>query len=229
MNQHDNFDFSDVLASSVHDMKNSLGMLLNSVEGLIESFPPQNQEQSKRYNTLQYEASRINSELVQLLTLYRMQENHLPLRIDQHFVIDILEDQIARNHRLVDESHIDLRFECDDLLEWYLDADLVGNVVHNVLVNCCRYTKKKIMLTAEMVNNALCITIADDGEGYPAAMINQPSVNVDEAVIGDGNTHLGLYFAEKIAAMHFQDDKIGYIQLSNGLPLGGGTFKMFLP
>lgn len=222
-------DFSLVLASSVHDMKNSIGMLIASLETVIEEQPPESERQLGHFNTLQYEASRINAELVQLLTIYRMQNDHLPLRIDQHYVIDVLEDQLARNHTLIESRGIHLRFECDDNLEWYFDADLVGSVVQNVLVNCSRYTRSELLVRAEVEQDCLRITIADDGGGYPPNMLEAPAMLVENAEVSGGNTHLGLYFAEQIAQLHKQKNRMGYIQLSNGEPLGGGCFSMYLP
>ena len=224
-----NVDFSLVLASSVHDMKNSIGMLLASLENYIEDNPAQNEFQKKHFNTLHYEASRVNAELVQLLTIYRMENDHLPLRIDQHYVIDVLEDQLARNHALIENSDIHLKLECDDNLEWVFDADLVGSVVQNVIVNCSRYTREQLMVRAVVEDDMLCILIADDGTGYPPSMLIAPQKMVDSAEVNHGKTHLGLYFAAEIAALHKQKNRKGYIKLENGTPLSGGCFKMYIP
>lgn len=222
-------DFSLVLASSVHDMKNSIGMLIASLETFIDEHPPENDNQAKHFNTFHYEASRINAELVQLLTIYRMQNDHLPLRVDQHYVIDVLEDQLARNHALIESRGIHLKLECDDNLEWCFDSDLVGSVVQNVIVNCSRYTRAELIVAAVIEDDFLRVTISDDGGGYPPAMLETPSKLVEAAEVSGGNTHLGLYFAEQIAKLHKQKNRIGYIKLENGKPLGGGNFNMYLP
>src|SRR3954471_12288506 len=73
--------FSFVLASSVHDMKNSLGMLINTLADVMSKYPPQNQEHAKSYSILEYEAARINSELVQLLSLYRLDHDNVRVHI----------------------------------------------------------------------------------------------------------------------------------------------------
>ncbi len=224
-----NVDFSLVLASSVHDMKNSIGMLIASLENYIDENPAQGDSQKKHFNTLHYEASRINAELVQLLTIYRMDNDHLPLRMDQHYVIDVLEDQLARNHALLENSDIHLKLECDDNLEWVFDADLVGSVVQNVIVNCSRYTREQLMVRATIEDDMLCIAVADDGTGYPPNMLQAPQLRVDEAAVSLGKTHLGLYFASEIAGLHKQKNRRGYILLENGAPLPGGCFKMFIP
>jgi len=222
-------DFSLVLASSVHDMKSSIGMLLSSLEGIIEETPPENPAQRKRYNSLHYEASRINSELVQLLTIYRMQNELLPVRVDQHYVIDVLEDQVARNHALLDSGQLKFTMRCDDQLHWFYDSDLIGSVVHNILVNCIRYTKSAITISAEVDEDFLRIVVADDGPGYPKHMLERPSGQVDSADVANGATHLGLYFAEQIAAKHKQNGRHGYITLENNSELGGGAFTLYIP
>ncbi len=222
-------NFSMVLASSVHDMKNSIGMLMASLEDVIQETPPANPAQRKRFNILHYEASRINSELVQLLTIYRMQNDYLPLRIDEHYVIDVLEDQVARNHMLVQTGGINLHLRCAEDLHWYYDDDLFGSVIHNVLINCVRYTKTEIAINADIVGDYLCVGIEDDGPGYPDSMLNRPAGLIDDVDVNDGGTHLGLYFADKIAALHRQKNRHGYIKLENGGSLGGGVFKIFIP
>ena len=222
-------DFSTVLASSVHDMKNSVGMLLSSVEGILDAYKPKSQEEASYFKTLHYEASRINGELIQLLTLYRMDNNFLPVSIDEHFVQDVFEDQCARNQLLIDTSEIQLSIDCDENLAWYFDADLIGGVIHNILLNCIRYTKNQIRLCAEIVNETLVISLADDGPGYPAEMIDNPGSQIEYAEVSHGATHMGLFFTQKIAELHKQGQRNGFIRLSNDSPLGGGLFQLYLP
>ncbi len=220
-------DFSFVLASSVHDMKNSVSMLLNSLEEVIHSTPIENEQQRRRFGTLQYEASRINTELIQLLSIYRMQTRRLPVNLDQHYVIDVLEEQLARNHMLFETRSVGVEMDCDTDLAWFFDADLVGSVVHNVLVNCARYTRKALQISARQQAGMLCISIADDGRGYPPAMLREP--DSDTVYAGEEGTHLGLFFAREVAAMHCEDQRRGRVELANDSALGGGLFSLYLP
>jgi hypothetical protein len=59
--------------------------------------------------------------------------------------------------------------------------------------------------------------------------LESPSTFVNKAEVNEGSTHLGLYFAEEIARLHKQKNRVGYIRLENGPPLGGGSFNLFLP
>ncbi|TQV78258.1 sensor histidine kinase [Exilibacterium tricleocarpae] len=221
-------DFSFVLASSVHDMKNSLGMLLTSLEEVVHSTPIEDEQQRKRFGTLQYEASRINTELIQLLSIYRMQTDRLVLNVDENYVIDVLEEQLARNHMLFETRSVRVEMDCDPELAWFFDADLVGGVVHNVLVNCARYTRKALHISASVEDDLLCIAVADDGVGYPDDML-QTGDGERARGFEEGSTHLGLFFARQIAMMHRQGERRGRIELANHGQLGGGLFSLYLP
>lgn len=227
-------DFSFVMAATVHDMKNSLGMLLTSLEEVIGALVPEDTEKHHHFSILQYEASRINSELIQLLTLYRVKEHNLPFGRHENYIIETFEDQVARNDVLFGIRGIDVQFHADEDLMWRYDNELIGNVIHNVLINAARYAKKAIQITATTQNNELKISIEDDGNGFPEFMLN----NVDDEnsvcaasteFTASNSTRLGLFFAAKIAAMHQTADRKGRIKLSNGGGLGGGVFDIYIP
>jgi K+-sensing histidine kinase KdpD len=222
-------DFSFVLASSVHDMKNSLGMLLNTLGEVMENYPPQNESHSKSYAVLEYEAARINSELIQLLSLYRLQNEKIHVHIDEYFVTDILNEQIARNHGLLQTRMIQLELDCDESLQGYFDNDLIGGVINNVLVNCARYCKQRLRVAAEQTEQGLCISIEDDGPGYPEDMLSDANQHESRISFASGRPHLGLLFANKVALMHQSKGRQGSIRLTNGGRLGGGCFNLYLP
>ena len=221
-------DFSFVLASSVHDMKNSLGMLLNTLSAMMENSPPKDAEQARFFSTLEYEAARINGELVQLLTLYRMDEQTMMVVIDEHHTIDIIEEQIARNDSLLKSRHIELQVDCDSDLIWYFDNELIGGVLNNLIVNCARYCRKQLLVSAAEENGFLCISVADDGQGYPDNMLLGPLPQTAVS-FSSGNTRLGLLFTRKVLELHKSKKGQGYMTIANQGPLGGGVLKLYLP
>lgn len=222
-------DFSFVLASSVHDMKNSLGMLLNTLAEVMVQYPPQNNEHAKSYAVLEYEAARINSELIQLLSLYRLDHDQVRAHIEECMVIDVLSEQVARNHGLLQTRQLELVLQCDESLTGYFDSDLVGGVINNILVNCARYSKHKLILSAQQTAEGLCIAIEDDGPGYPQDMLNASTFAETRVSFASGRPHLGLMFANKVALMHRNKAQQGFIRLTNDSSLGGGRFSLYLP
>ncbi|MEN0037509.1 MAG: HAMP domain-containing sensor histidine kinase [Cellvibrio sp.] len=221
-------DFSFVLASSVHDMKNSLGMLLNTLSAMMENSPPRDADQARFFSTLEYEAARINGELVQLLSLYRMDEQTMMVVIDEHHTIDIIEEQVARNDSLLKSRHIEIQVDCDIDLIWYFDHELVGGVLNNLIVNCARYCRKQLLVSATEESGFLCISVADDGQGYPDNMLLGP-LPQGSVSFGSGNTRLGLLFARKVLELHKSKKGQGYMTIANDGPLGGGILKLYLP
>jgi K+-sensing histidine kinase KdpD len=222
-------DFSFVLASSVHDMKNSLGLLLNTIGEVMQQYPPQNETHAASYALLEYEAARINSELIQLLSLYRFGQDDIRIHIDEYYVIDLLNDQIARNHGVLQTRHIQLEVDCAESLQGYFDTDLVGGLINNVMLNCARYCKNKLRMAAHLGDEGLCISIEDDGPGYPEAMLNAAMEIGMKTSFAGGRPHLGLLFARSVAHMHQTETQKGFIRLTNGGNLGGGCFSLFLP
>ena len=61
--------FATVLASSVHDMKNSLGMLLCTLDDISQTCGPNDCASKSRFTQLQYEGQRVNNHLIQLLAV----------------------------------------------------------------------------------------------------------------------------------------------------------------
>jgi signal transduction histidine kinase len=226
--RHLPIDFSFVLASSVHDMKNSLGMLLNTLAAMVENSPPKDEVQAKFFSTLEYEAARINTESVQLLSLYRMDEHQLAMEIDEHHVVDVIDEQLARNHTLFKARNIELQLECDSGLVWYFDSEMLGGVLNNVLVNCARYSRSKLLVSATVEAGYLCISVADDGAGYPDNMLVHP-VASGSVSFSSGSTRLGLLFARKVMELHKSKQREGYLSIANQGPLGGGVLKLYIP
>ncbi|WP_413693290.1 hypothetical protein [Psychromonas sp. KJ10-2] len=77
MKNNEQLDFSTMLATSIHDMKNSLAMVLQSIEDL-DLADNLTTTQHKSVSNLHYQTSRINSTLMQLLALYREEKNNCP-------------------------------------------------------------------------------------------------------------------------------------------------------
>ncbi|GAB2191701.1 HAMP domain-containing sensor histidine kinase [Sessilibacter sp. MAH1] len=222
-------DFSLALAVSVHDMKNSMGMLMASLDEIF-SYDKQTLpvELKKQLATVQYEASRINVDLVKILSVYRLQHNRLPIHIDNCFIAELLEEQVLRNQNLIDSENIHAQIVCEADLTGFLDVDLVASIINDALINACRYTKNEILVGAEAIQGYLHIYVADNGSGFPEKLLHSDRENVFEKDSLD-RTHLGIYFAEKIAAMHRHNGSAGYIKLTNSEMLSGGLFSLYLP
>lgn len=225
----ENSSFALLLASSVHDIKNSLSMLLDTLDGVVEATPITSEQQRQQFATLRGEAARINNSLMYLLGLYRIQHNQLTVRLQEMYVADFLDEQIAGNDLLFSIRQLETSLECDDALIGYFDPTLISGIVNNVLVNAARYARKRIAVRASNVDGGgLLIEIQDDGPGFPQKMLEDLSNRTRGIDFSSGSTNLGLYFAGEVAAMHSRGDHKGRIELSNPED-GGSLFRLWLP
>ncbi|WP_166252435.1 sensor histidine kinase [Marinobacter salicampi] len=220
-------NFSMVLASAVHDMKNSLGMLLHSLDGLRDEHQD-TLSGSARFNTLQYEAERLHSDLVQLLGIYRLDEKTLSAHSEEHFVPDFLSQHLSRYRPLLEGHEVNYRIEADDI-QGFFDEDLLTGVLNNTINNAIRYTKSQILITASQREQYLVIGVEDDGDGYPEQMRRADTLSFKSLNFDTGSTSLGLFFASSVAHLHQDGSRRGFIKLHNEGKLGGGVFEIWLP
>jgi len=223
-------DFSSVLAAAVHDMKNSLFLLIQSIESLSETLSAENVKAQEQAARVHYEASRLNTNLVQILSLYRAELESLPITVDESFIKDLVEDVVGSNTLYVKQKKIVITTSIDEDLSWYLDGELIYLLLNDVIINAMRYGTSKIHVSARVDTNAnLVIMIEDDGHGYPQSMLDKSHEDLAGFELSQGRTGLGLFFAKLIARAHSQDNKEGTIALSNGGSLGGSVFEVKIP
>ncbi len=220
--------FYDILASIIHDMKNSLGMVINRLDEVVDELPV-NMNESSKIAAIQHEAKRLNNNLIELLTLYRMENERISPVIDEVYVDDFLQEIVVENQSAADSGDVVLSCDCDEELNGYFDECLVHGIINNLIGNALRYTQSKIEISAEEKDGYLVISVEDDGAGFTDEMLEAQEADSVNNDIGDGRTLLGIHFAKMIAQMHHNKDKMGFIKLSNNNKLKGGCFSIYLP
>lgn len=218
--------FPAILASTVHDIKNSLGIVLELIRQLA---PTLQDDRNEAFSQLEFEANRINHSLMQLLVMYKIDSNKFSLDIDEYPALDIINEAKAQQDVLSKLNSILIEVDCAEDLLCYCDYPNIANALGTILNNALRYTRSAIFISAGVEDGYLKFCIEDDGLGYPANLL---AANLSDA--GDldwvkGNTGLGLYFVAMIAALHKNNDKSGYVRIDNQSRLGGARFSLYLP
>ena len=109
------FDYSVLLASSIHEVKNSLNMLLNSIEQVVTT--GRDSVTCPAYGVfhqIQYETKRVNDDLVELLAIYRIRNNQYAANIDEYSVSDFLKENIDEHEEMILHRKIDYEIEGDE-------------------------------------------------------------------------------------------------------------------
>ncbi len=218
--------FPTILASTVHDIKNSLGTLLGQIHQLAQQ---QDLNQNQDFQQLEFEANRINHSLMQLLVMYKIDSSTFSLAIDEYPAIDIINEARAQQDRLACLNNVEVRVECGDDLMCYCDYQHISNALGAVLNNAQRYTRTTVMISADEDGGYTRFCIEDDGEGYPQQLLIADLANPADMNWVSGNTGLGLYFVSAIARLHESKGKRGFVRIDNRSCLGGARFCLFLP
>ncbi len=230
MNHPDEFDYSILLANSIHEVKNSLNMLLNSVDQVL-TISDEDGTTNNLFSQIQYEGKRVNDDLVGLLAIYRIQNEQYSINIDDYSVSDFLEENLEQHDTMIRHRKIEKKLDCENDLYWFFDRDLITGVLSNVINNLYKYTKNKIQVSAEKEDGYLVMRVKDNGPGYPEAMlIDHEEIDSQKSIsFQNSNTGLGLYFSRLVAELHKNKGKSGYVTTTNDGIDGGGCFSLYLP
>lgn len=219
-------DISAFLASAIHDMKNSLSVLINFLEGYHTEL---DDSTKSKMAPMLYEVKRVNNNLVQMLAIYKVGNEFYPFDLTENSIDEFVREIIMQNQTLLDNLGVTLELDYDEDLTWYFDRELVSGVISHALNNAVRYTLDKLRLSVRSTGDELVIRVEDNGSGYTDSLLetgNAVSKGVDFA---SGSTGLGLFFSSMVAKLHKHRGNIGSMSLENGGQYGGGCFVLRLP
>ncbi len=222
------------LASTAHDMKNSISVLSGTLETLLVNASPETESAYPQMAHMLYQTKRLNDNLIQLLALYKqVGKPEYPFDVQPLELGNLVEQVVAAGRVLLTSKGIALETDFDPALIWHFDEDLIIGVLGHAINNAINYTTDKIRITIAQVDGCLEIRVEDNGRGYPAAMLEAGAAAMHGASAGvnflTNSTSLGLYFSSEVAKMHKHRDRIGSVRLENGGAYGGGCFVLSLP
>lgn len=110
----DDISFTDLMASSIHDMKNSLNVQISALEKIAAQCKAHGDTQD--YTDLGgviYQANRMNANLIQLLSLYKLDKAIYPVDIAECPVAELIEDALAMYRPVMAFKDIGVEVDCD--------------------------------------------------------------------------------------------------------------------
>jgi two-component system sensor histidine kinase SenX3 len=230
-NAHELFLF---LASTAHDMKNSISVLSGTLERLLVDASPRTESAYPQMAHMLYQTKRLNDNLMQLLALYKQVGTPAYPFDVQPLALGHVVDQVVSIERVLLQSRgIQLELDCDPQLIWHLDEDLVIGVLSHAVNNAVHYTGDRVRLAIREQDGWLELRVEDNGPGYPPALLRAGEIATRETAGGvnflTNSAGLGLYFSSEVAKMHRHRGRHGTLRLENGGKYGGGCFILRLP
>ena len=229
--EHSSIGFADLMASSVHDMKNSLNVQIGALEQLSRQRSAAGDQAScQALGGVIHESHRMHACLVQLLSLHKLGQALYPLDIAECPIAELIDDLLAQQATMLELKRIAVHVDCAPDCQWYVDRDLVSGALLNALNNACAYSRGRIRIAARVEAGWLELRVEDDGPGYPAALLQPGAAAAPRAVdfVG-GSTGLGFHFALQAARAHKNGRRLGGMAFENGGAYGGACFILRLP
>lgn len=162
--------------------------------------------------------------LTQLLLAQRWESGLLQGCIDSHCPTDLLEE-LAAEYRVLFPALGILVDAAQAPSYWFYEDGLMRLALSNALHNACRCAAGEVRLRACAEDGWLMFSVADDGPGYPPAILEKQA-RPEPMPISRSGTGLGLFLAEEIAGLHRNNGREGRVELAND---GGATFIMRIP
>ncbi len=188
-----------------HDLKTPLARLRFGVETLAESHS-QNQR-DKYHRRISSDLDEMESLVNTLLQYAKLDEAHIELNLVSVDLSRFIEGSVLDSRPAKTQLILDL---CPEQLLIQADTAYLSMLVNNIIGNAFQYCESKVRVSTRVVNNQVCLVVADDGPGIPEDKddIIKPFVrggNVD-AKQGHG---MGLAIVSKIVEWHGANLAIG--------------------
>lgn len=133
-----------------------------------------------------------------LLSITRIENGTMALRLQPEMLLDVVEEAVEHTNRHAAQHNLTVEVE-DEYLMARMDAQLIVQVIVNLLDNAVKYTPEgsHISLRAYSEGGRACVEVADDGPGIAdadKAQLFEMFYTADNAH-GDGRRSVGLGLA----------------------------------
>lgn len=208
-----------LVAHTIHDVKNTLTVLSTWLTEAEKKAP------STALSKARVTADQLGVQLVELLAIYRADENSLRLTIADHDLTDFCND--VRSELIV--SADDARRIATDTSAamaigvWAFDAYQVKLTLQDALRNALRHSQGGIQFgVSSEPGGGIRFMVRDIGPGFPLEILNGAPSAMHKSGSGLGQT-----FARLIAERHRNPEgRQGSLRLFND---GGAVFMLVLP
>ncbi len=212
-----------LLAGVAHELNNPLAIVIAQSTMLAEKAP--DEDMKRRGERIRAAADRCGRIVKSFLAMARQKP---PMRepVNLNEIVEGSSEMVAYGFKSAG-IRLDLAL-ADPLPEVEADADLMTQVVSNILINAQqalldRPQPRIVSVTSEANGSTVKVTIADNGPGVSkeiAARIFDPYFTTKAAGVGTG---IGLSISRNIVAAH--GGELAIVET----PLGGAAFRITLP
>ncbi len=212
----------DEFVSTVsHELRTPLAIVKSAIENLRDGIAGDlNEKQGRTVQIAARNLDRLTTIINDLLDLSRLESGRMVL--NRHRVnLSLVVQELFQGYQIQARAK-SVRLVADiptDLPDVYVDPDLIMQVFNNLMNNCLRYTKSRIIVTVkraspggrpqgmESQSERILVRLEDDGEGIAAEDMGKlfgkfQQINRPTGGAGYKGTGLGLAICREIISQH---------------------------
>ena len=220
---------ANLLRAISHDLRTPLTSISGNASNFLSNGDKMDEQTKTQLFTDIYDDSMWLINLVEnLLSVSRLEENHLNLHFNSELVSDIIDEALKHINRKSVNYDISVRHQ-DEFLLAKMDAKLIVQVIINLVDNAIKYTPEgsKIEIYTRPQKDKAVISVSDNGEGISDEM--KPKIfdmfysGTHKIADSRRSLGLGLSLCKSIVTAHN-----GTISVSDNIPRGT-VFTFTLP
>lgn len=219
----------EFIANVSHELKSPLA----SVKALAQSLAYGKEQDAAVYREylqdIDGEVDRLNRLVDDLLQLVRLDQGGVVVKLVEQPVRPVVGRVVDLITPLAISAGVSLEIEADEATKWPLDADLVVQMVFNLVDNGIKYTPSggKVTVAALVQGRELLLRVRDTGEGIGPEQLQHVFdrfYRVDKArTRATGGTGLGLSIVRQSVRLHGGEVEV------DSAPGRGTVFTLRLP
>ena len=199
----------DFISMASHELRSPLTVLRGYIDILKTDFLKKISEadsaEAGRYlNNMEESVSRLNSLVEDILNVSRLEQNRLPITIENIDIAPLLVKFVSQFEIEAKQHNLKLEYKETRLPQVKADTERVTQIIVNMLSNAIKYTPSgSVTVLTKETDSEILVTVADTGLGISAeGMKNLFSkfyrVKTDQTKVISG-TGLGLWISREIA------------------------------
>jgi heavy metal sensor kinase len=195
------------VADASHELRTPLAVIRGETD-VVLSRERSTEEYRGSLEIIREEAKRLSLLVDDLLNLARADAGHRPLRLEEFYLNDLVEECCRSVQALAAPKRIQVTCSCSEDVPFRGDQELMRRLVVNLLDNGIRYTPDggAVSVRVETQTASIRLVVSDTGRGIPpecAERVFERFYRVDQARSrGEGGFGLGLPIAKWVAESH---------------------------
>jgi two-component system sensor histidine kinase KdpD len=218
--------YNTLLNSLSHELRTPITTILGSTDNLQSNAANLSEaDKSELLNEISVASIRLNQQVENLLNMSRLESGVFQIKKDWCDINDLIYKTIQRLEPNLQKYIIDVKIN-DQLPLFKLDFGLIELAVYNLIINVTQHTPEQTTITirADCEKDKLVMTIADNGNGFPAHEIHKVFDKFYRLKgARTGGTGLGLSIVKGFIEAHH-----GNVTIEN-LPTHGSKFTITIP